>query len=98
MFGLVPALYYSALEEFLWKVTPCSVLDKYQCRTNSAQTDQRFLHNTGVQNCMYFENITLQSLNWMFDCTDILYLHVSHVCLADNTFQPLYPYSSIKRI
>ena len=48
--------------------------------------------------CMYSENLKLKSLNGTFDCNYILSLHISYVCLADNTFQPLYPYSSIKRI
>jgi hypothetical protein len=39
MFGLVPALYYSTLEEFFWKVMPCSLLESYQCVTTSAMTE-----------------------------------------------------------
>ena len=107
MFGLVPTLYCSTLEQFVWKVMPCSLLDSYQCVVLMQRLNQQFLQNTGLQDCMvslsaaiicmYSEN-KLKCFNWIFDCNDILPLHISHVCLADNTFQPLYPYSSIKRI
>ena len=67
----------------------------------------QFLHNTGLHDgmvslspikCMYSENLKLKPLNGTFDCNYILSLHISHVCLAGNKFQQLYPNSSIKRI
>jgi hypothetical protein len=82
--GVCKRWYYSRriCNEFLWNVMPCSVLDKYRSLTNSAQTYQQFLHNTGVQNnmvslsviiCMHSENVVSKSFDRMFDCTDGLY-------------------------
>jgi len=60
MFGLVPTQYYSSLEEFLWEVMPCSLLE-IQCVTTSAMTESAVppqhlftrLHGVTVSNHMH---------------------------------------------